>query len=1344
MSVFRSLASLVGVIKQYIPYNKAIVEGDTATASAIRDLYLGYGYTITSSTKYTINGLISPDNTCANNIKQIMLACNSWGTYNYKKGKWSAVVNRAATAGELNAAFIFDDTNILSEITVTSTGLDQLYNSVEIEYNSANLKDQKDFVTLDLPDTMRNDYEPDNQLKLNIPLCNTSTQATKLGMVYLKQAREDITVEFNADYSAIQVDAGDVIKITNDVYGWVNKLFRVMVIREMENEDGMLMVNIRAIEYNEDVYRDEPLIDFIPSPNTNIPIRELTVVPPAPSIYSIETANVNPTFTFKAVIPQTPTYTITQPSTQVNENSSITFTLNTTNVADETMLYWEVEPTFPKYASLTDFVATNGYVFVNSNTGNFTVSTIADLTTEGGEYFRIRLRTAPGGRVIAYSSTILINDTSQSPTYTIVPQQYSVNEGGVFTFNVTTTNVLNGTTLYWTINNLTTTNDDFVATSGSFTINNNAGSFTVDTEPDAPGGSGEYFIVNLKTGSTSGPTVRNTPPLIINEVGVGNTYSITPSVFSVTEGNSVTFTVNTTNVANGTTLYWMINYIYAEAGDFDIIYGEFTINNNTGSFTVDTIDDLTDDVTKLFNVSVKTGSTSGVIIATSDVITINNSNQLYSSNTSYNTVEYWVSSDGGTTKSLATVSLKPDSFTPNDIDYGSLKGYPAGTYLFYTRVGKVTPNSPTVYSEFSPPSLPFVWNPATITNLTTVNLSSDWFPSPVIIPDDYGTTYTGTVRRLQIRDGSNIIPVSTATTDDAMANNSWRPFDDGFQDLDGWSWSRSINTTYNCVEWTFSIENGFTWSTMAKTQSQSPVIRYKDAVGSVSSFICSSTVGWKQQSFFSSYSQDGRSLQIETDYQAFTRPQGFTDAQTSNYTPANINIKARKQNISSTLSFYAVGSDGAQITLTGTGDNRTLSNTNFGNRDWVKIIVEAVETNETDPTLSKYGEKETFHDEYFIYRVRQSVNENVIAAVNDMICIPTGGLYGADGIIDVSKFNTQINVYNGSTFDTNNWAYQITNQTGITDMFIDNNDYKGRISYNGNGSPWGTYSVGMISTIDVRATKSGESDLYKTIIYHRNPVDWLPIYGQYGQNFYEFTTVNANMKQVVIYRNTPALLASGGPRTLVLKACPYGLNAGRDFTWTATPEIGNASTVGNSNDFLILSQTDALNLFVNNSTYVDFKASTTQNGVTYDNTIRIYKKTNTDQYLEFLNPTLNIPCDTNGNILNYNSGQLTPAGFLNRIVLGWPRYYEQGIIDRTPFFQNSTSTFISSFTGLDNFTTSSAYTLIGGSGTGWIIQGTDGEVYMPGNTATITVGVNIQAQPTRYATLTLKKQIQGT
>ena len=100
------------------------------------------------------------------------------------------------------------------------------------------------------------------------------------------------------------------------------------------------------------------------------------------------------------------------------------------------------------------------------------------------------------------------------------------------------------------------------------------------------------------------------------------TYTISgPS--SISESTTGIFTVSTTNVSNGTILYWTVNHITSSAADFNASQGSFTVNNNQGVFGVPVLGDSVDFFNETFTVSVRTTSFTGTIRATSPTVTIN-------------------------------------------------------------------------------------------------------------------------------------------------------------------------------------------------------------------------------------------------------------------------------------------------------------------------------------------------------------------------------------------------------------------------------------------------------------------------------------------------------------------------------------------------------------------------------------------------------------------------------------------------------------------------------------------------------------------------------------------------
>lgn len=325
-------------------------------------------------------------------------------------------------------------------------------------------------------------------------------------------------------------------------------------------------------------------------------------------------------------------YFITPNITSVNEGSSVTFTINTLNVPDGTVLYWTTKPIDGNIVS-SDFTDGNlsGSFTINNGTATIIRTLTADLLEEGQESFALEIRTdSTSGTVRATSETIIVNDTSV-PTYSIVPNITSVNEGGSVTFTVTTTGVANGTTLFWNTQAVTglITAGDFTdnAVSGTVTINNGTGTIVRGIRADNITEGTESFRLQLRTGSTSGVLRATSADVTINDTSMTPSYAVTPSVTSVNEGGSVTFTVTTTNVPNGTTLFWTTDPISGTININDFtdltLSGSFTINNNTASIVRGIRADFNTEGTESFRLRIHTDSTAGTVRATSSIVTIN-------------------------------------------------------------------------------------------------------------------------------------------------------------------------------------------------------------------------------------------------------------------------------------------------------------------------------------------------------------------------------------------------------------------------------------------------------------------------------------------------------------------------------------------------------------------------------------------------------------------------------------------------------------------------------------------------------------------------------------------------
>ena len=237
----------------------------------------------TTNKRYQINGMLSTFDVCSTNIDKICQAAATYFTFNPKDGKFKVIPNREATTAEKNAALVYDENRIIGKVDIGSTELYNLYNGVEIEFADQNRKDQTNTVLVETPAGDRNTNEPDNVLKYSIDVINDNIRAERLANIDLAQSRNSMVLQFETDFTGIQSDVGDIIKVHLNLYEFDDKLFRVMRVEELTGEGGMVTARITALEYDDSFYgnpaiTETPDIGFIDLPR--IPIIPPIYIPP--------------------------------------------------------------------------------------------------------------------------------------------------------------------------------------------------------------------------------------------------------------------------------------------------------------------------------------------------------------------------------------------------------------------------------------------------------------------------------------------------------------------------------------------------------------------------------------------------------------------------------------------------------------------------------------------------------------------------------------------------------------------------------------------------------------------------------------------------------------------------------------------------------------------------------------------------------------------------------------------------------------------------------------------------------------------------------------------------------
>jgi hypothetical protein len=324
-----------------------------------------------------------------------------------------------------------------------------------------------------------------------------------------------------------------------------------------------------------------------------------------------------------------PTYTITPSATSVNEGNTVTFSVSTTDVPNNTTLYYSITGT----VSASDFNdnTLSGSFVINNNSGTVSKTITNDLSlnnTEGTENFTLQVRTASvSGNIVATSSSITISDTSFA-SYSISANP-TVIEGNSITFTVTTSGVPDNTTLYWTAAGAASTTADLVATSGNFAINANTGTFSVTAKEDLIVDNAEPFQVNIRTASVSGSIVATSSTVNITDTPF--TITITPSQTTIVEStkttpSNITFNFATSGVANGTVLTIKIIQVSGTVLFADTYYGGiYGSLNNVGDFSTQNYNvTVTNNVATLTLTLNRDGRTEGTDVFKLNVLNSNN------------------------------------------------------------------------------------------------------------------------------------------------------------------------------------------------------------------------------------------------------------------------------------------------------------------------------------------------------------------------------------------------------------------------------------------------------------------------------------------------------------------------------------------------------------------------------------------------------------------------------------------------------------------------------------------------------------------------------------------------
>jgi len=268
----------------------------------------------------------------------------------------------------------------------------------------------------------------------------------------------------------------------------------------------------------------------------------------------------------------TPTYTLTSTASAVDEGQSFTITLQTTNVVNGTIIPFTI--TGVTSADISDASLVDNFIVGSTMQKTYTAAE-DNLFDDGNDTFRLTLNDQTG-----VSIAVTINDTSKpDPIYTLTTSSNSVEEGSSFTITATAQNVLSGTVIPYTISGIETEDIGGEPLTGNLTVPTDLTrtyTFTADGLEE-----GQQTMTFTWSNQSVDIVCLDTSQTPI-------TYTLSPSVTEVDEGDSFTVTISTDGGLNGTQLPYTITGVSSV---------DISNQSLTGSFTIGS------DMSKTFNIA---------------------------------------------------------------------------------------------------------------------------------------------------------------------------------------------------------------------------------------------------------------------------------------------------------------------------------------------------------------------------------------------------------------------------------------------------------------------------------------------------------------------------------------------------------------------------------------------------------------------------------------------------------------------------------------------------------------------------------------------------------------------
>lgn len=320
-------------------------------------------------------------------------------------------------------------------------------------------------------------------------------------------------------------------------------------------------------------------------PPSNIATESITGIPLIPS-----------------VIAKDKNYEVNSDKDLYLEGETITFTITTENVPNNTQLYYtisgDVEDNDIVGGTLTG-------VFVIQN-NQAQVSVQLTENNDAGESGENDVPD-PSERLVfsidgtnAQKSVLIVDEEDTNPFYTVSANTSSVLEGETIVYTITTLNVPDNTIGYYTLSGLGIDESDIDGNvlNGSFVVQNNTATVEITVAEDSLDEESEVLTFSIDdTDASADVVIEIKDEELASEIvdTITPQFSVTTDKLEYVEGETIEYTIETVNVPDGTVLQYYMYGPNIQSSDFltNSLYGTFVIINNKAIVYIGISEDTT-------------------------------------------------------------------------------------------------------------------------------------------------------------------------------------------------------------------------------------------------------------------------------------------------------------------------------------------------------------------------------------------------------------------------------------------------------------------------------------------------------------------------------------------------------------------------------------------------------------------------------------------------------------------------------------------------------------------------------------------------------------------------------